>query len=73
VPLPTGKWLKGRSYPTPGFKVRPGWHATAKPLAPHLSERGRVWKQVLLRGVTPVQRPEAQGGLWYLAKEMKIL
>ena len=71
--LKPGKWLKAKSYPTEGFAVRPGWHATSKPVAPHLSKKGRVWKQVELRGVVEFVRPQAQGGLWYLAKEMRIV
>jgi len=71
--LPCGAWLKARRIPTKGFAVRPGWHATARPVAPHLSKRGRRWFKVELHGVTQVERPKSQGGAWYLAKWMKIL
>jgi hypothetical protein len=71
--LPIGEWLEAQSIPTKGFAVRYGWHALAKPMAPHLSKRGRAWFRVRLSGVTKVQRPQSQGGLWYIAKQMKIL
>jgi len=71
--LPVGKWLKAESYPTKGFAVRPGWHACAKPEAPHLSTRDRAWFLVEIKKVTEHQRPEAQGGLWYTAEKLRII
>jgi len=68
----TGVWLKAESVPTPGFAFRPGWHAAAKPFAPHLSIRGRQWCAVTLRGVKEHIRPATQGGLWYTAKYMRV-
>lgn len=73
VTLPPGKWLKAKPHKTEGFSFRPGWHATPKPFAPHLTEKGRVWKKVMLKGVKEHRKPAAQGGLWYLATQMKIL
>ena len=71
--LPIGEWLEAEEYPTKGFALRPGWHATLEPVAPHLKTEGRVWRKVLLSGVTKHQRPEAQGGTWLLANQMLIL
>ncbi len=70
--IPIGKWLKAESHRTPGFAFRPGWHATLRPFAPHLSTRGRVWCRVSLRGVKRYARPKSQGGAWLLAKQIRI-
>jgi hypothetical protein len=70
--IPFGVWLKAKPHRTPGYAFRPGWHATVRPVAPHLSLKGRVWCRVRLRGVTEYIRPKAQGGTWLLAKQMKI-
>lgn len=66
-------WLRAESHPTPGFAVRPGWHVRAEPKAPHLSKVGRQWFKVEIEGWTEHLRPEAQGGLWYTAKRMRVL
>lgn len=71
--LPIGEWLDAEEIPTKGFAVRKGWHCTANPIAPHLSEKNRVWKKVEIDGYTEFQRPNSQGGLWYLASRMRIL
>jgi len=73
VALAVGKWLKARPYRTPGFAFRPGWHATTRPHAPHLTTKGRVWKKVALKGVKKFYRPAHEGSVWYLATQMKIL
>lgn len=71
--VPIGKWINAKCHPTPGFKVRKGWHILAKPNAPHLSKKGRIWVKVEMAGITELQRPKAQGGLWYLANKMRIV
>lgn len=76
--LPYNEWMDSENYPTKGFAVRPGWHCTEKPVAPHLkmklkSGEKRVWKPVLIEDYTEVKRPDNQGGLWFLAKRMVIL
>ena len=71
--LPLGVWLPAASYPTKGFAVRPGWHVTKRPHAPHLSLQGRRWYCVEFRGYEVLQRPARQGGTWYLARQLKIL
>ena len=73
TPIPFGKWLKAKALKTKGFKFRPGWHACAKPVAPHLSKKGRVWCYVELDDIVELQKPEAQGGTWYLAKKMRLV
>ena len=76
--LPLGIWMEADNHPTKGFAERPGWHCTAEPVAPHLkmvlkSGEVRVWKKVMIEDYSEFKRPENQGGLWYLAKRMKIL
>lgn len=71
--VPMGEWMPAEEHPTKGFAFRPGWHAMATPEAPHLSEKGRAWFKVKLRNVTVYERPGAQGGKWYLAREIKVI
>lgn len=71
--LQKGVWLEAREFPTKGFKFRPFWHCTEKPEAPHLSEKGRVWLKVEMRDFEVFERPEHQGGRWFLAKQIKIV
>jgi len=66
------EWLKAETVPTKGFALRPGFHCCSQPVAPHLTKEGRVWVEVLIKGVKKHQRPISQGGLWYTAKQMKI-
>jgi hypothetical protein len=66
-------WYESECHPTKVFKVRQGWHCTSTPNAPHLSERDRVWVKVEIEGVEEFKRPESQGGLWYLADNIKFL
>jgi hypothetical protein len=68
-----GEWLLAEDHPTKGYARRPGWHITEKPLAPHLSERGRVWREVEFEDYVELRRPVQQGGLWFLAKRMRVL
>ena len=70
---PGAAWLKANVHPTKGFKVRPGWHCTAEPKASHLSPVGRVWCLVEILDYTELKRPQAQGGLWYIADKLKIV
>ncbi len=44
----------------------------AKPEAPHLSKKGRVWVKVEIKEVEEFIRPESQGGMWYLAQNIKF-
>lgn len=71
--IPVGKWLWAERHPTKGFAVRPGWHCTCEPRAPHLSPTGRVWARVEVENAQPYERPAAQGGRWLLAERMRVL
>ena len=70
----TGHRHEAESHPTKGFAVRPGWHCTTEPNAPHLKlTADRVWRRVEISGVTRFSRPSAQGGEWLLARRLKVL
>lgn len=70
--LEKGIWMEAECFPTKGYKVRPFWHCTSKPIAPHLSEKNRVWLKVEMEEYTEFKRPKSQGGKWYLAQRIKI-
>lgn len=70
--VPIGVELEAEDHPTKGYAHRPGWHCTHKPIAPHLSEKDRVWAEVEIEDYTEFKRPITQGGLWYLANRMKV-
>ncbi len=67
------EWLEAENYPTKGFAVRPFWHCTSEPIAPHLSEKNRVWVVVSMEEYSEYIRPESQGGKWFLAKRIKLI
>lgn len=71
--LPMNEWMEAEIFPTKGFALRPFWHCTSTPNAPHLSMKNRVWLKVEMRDFEEYQRPENQGGMWYLAKKIKIV
>lgn len=71
--IPLGVTLQAEAHRTKGFAFRPGWHCTHQPVAPHLSEKGRVWCEVEIGDFTEFSRPEHQGGLWFLANQMRVL
>ena len=71
--LPLNTWMDAECHPTKGFAVRQGWHTTGAPHAPHLSKNGRVWLKVEIDDYERLERPESQGGLWYLAQRMKVI
>lgn len=70
--IPLNTWLRAESHPTTGFHVCPGWHVMEKPLAPHLSMKGRVWREVEIKAYKAMPKPKAQGGMWWIAKWMKV-
>ena len=71
--IPIGEWLEAETHHRrKGYAYRPGWHVTFKPHAPHLSTRGRVWVEVEIEDFERYKRPESQGGMWGLAKKMKV-
>jgi len=71
--IPFNTWLEAESHPTKGFKERPFWHCTSQPVAPHLSEKNRIWVKMEIEDFEEFKRPNNQGGLWYLAKKVKFL
>lgn len=61
-------------HPTKGYAHRPGWHICSKKDAPHLRQDGdRVWCEVRFTPHKVIERPAAQGGIWYLGSDMEIL
>lgn len=67
-------WYPAQAYRTKGYAMRPGWHALQQPCAPHLKSGGdRVWMVVKIKDYEIVERPESQGGKWFIAKYLKIL
>ena len=71
--IPIGEWIFSEEHKTKGYKFRPGWHVTTKPEAPHLSDKGRAWYEVEVEDYYKMNRPKSQGGVWLIAKKMKIL
>lgn len=71
--LPIGEWMEAECFETKGYKVRPYWHCTVHPEAPHLTTKGRVWREVEIEDYIEFDRPEHQGGKWLLANKIKIL
>lgn len=71
--IPVGVWLPAEDHPTKGYAQRPGWHCVAEQKAPHLKKKeDRVWCKVSVRDYTEFSRPDSQGGLWYLANQLKV-
>ena len=71
--VPIGTWMPSEEHPTKGYAYRPGWHVMPRPNAPHLTENGRVWVEVEIEDFSEFNRPESQGGTWYLANWMKVI
>lgn len=71
--IPKNEWLVAEDHPTKGYKHRPAWHCVAKPHAPHLSDKGRVWCIVHIEEFISMERHASQGGIWYLAQRMYII
>jgi hypothetical protein len=71
--IPLNEWLPAENHPTPGYTIRPWWHCTGEPAAPHLGMTGRAWYEVEMRGAREFPRPASQGGMWYLAEWIKVL
>lgn len=70
--IPVGEWLPAEAHSTKGFAYRPGWHCCFRPVAPHLSEKGRVWVECDVEQFRTYDRPESQGGAWVLAERIRI-
>jgi hypothetical protein len=69
-----GEWYDAEEHRTKGYAFRPGWHLCARPVAPHLSVNDRrVWCMVEFEHRETMNRPQHQGGTWYLGSQMRIL
>ena len=71
-----GGWYTAEDHPTKGYAHRPGWHICASiENAPHLKHDidNRVWCRVQFFGAKKIDRPENQGGFWWLALRMRII
>jgi hypothetical protein len=79
IVIPVGEWMiADHSLPHPGLAHRPGFHCCSKKSAPHIklklkSGEQRVWCLVEIEDFKAHERPESQGGLWYVAEKMKII
>ena len=79
IVIPVGEWMiADHSLPHPGLAHRPGFHCCSKKSAPHIklklkSGEQRVWCLVKIEDFKAHERPESQGGLWYVAEKMKII
>jgi hypothetical protein len=76
--IPFNQWLQAGEYKTKGYALRPGWHATLKPEAPHLKMQlangeVRQWYMVELINERVYNRPESQGGTWVLGSAMRVM
>jgi len=75
--LDIGVWYEAEDIPTKGYAHRPGWHATLKPVAPHLkletTSQKREWYEIEVQDYQKFDRPESQGGTWVIANKMKIV
>jgi len=67
------EWLPAEFHPKKKFKPRKGWHCCSTPQAPHLSIKGRIWCKVEISDYSELVRPDSQGGIWYIAENMKVL
>jgi hypothetical protein len=71
--LHAGRTYHAEDHKTKGFAHRPGWHVCSAPVAPHLSKKDRVWCKVDFDHKETLQRPECQGGTWYLGHSLQII
>lgn len=74
--MTTNEWYTAEDHQTKGYAHRPGWPICSSPdNAPHLKQDidNRVWCRVQFFDATKLDRPESQGGTWWLANRMRIL
>jgi len=72
--LERGRVYQAEEHRTKGYAYRPGWHICKAPVAPHLRQTGeRVWCRVSFVHRATLQRPDHQGGTWYLGSALRIL
>ncbi len=70
-----GIWYEAEDAQPTNLKNRVGFHATTKPTVPHIKiiPDQVVWLEVEIEDFETIQRPESQGGTWYLARYLKII
>jgi len=75
--IPLNTWMIAEDHKTPKFAHRPGWHICSEPNAPHIKLnpkcQKRAWFKVQFFKYETLNRPQSQGGIWFIAKYMKIL
>lgn len=70
----TGVWYEAEDAQPKELKNRVGFHCARKPSVPHIKIiPGKVvWVEVEIDDYELINRPESQGGIWYLARFLKI-
>lgn len=71
-----GQWMEAESHPTKGFALRPGWHCTLAPVAPHLKtdlKSGGNSEVVQGEGSGDQNIPETRVTRWNLGSRSKTL
>ena len=76
--IEVGKWLEAIDGKPKNLANRPGFHCTHSPEAGHIklelkSGEKRKWFKVEIDDYYEFPRPKNQGGLWFIAKKMKII
>ena len=72
--IETNDWHLAEAHRTKGYAFRPGWHICPTKHAPHLKMKtDRVWCRVQFFDAVTIERPENQGGYWWLADRMRIM
>ena len=73
-PLKVGEWMDAEPHLTNGYTFRPYWHCVGNmDKVKHLSTKNRKWFEVEIEDYETLLRSEHMGGLWYLAKRIKII
>lgn len=76
--LAPGVTYEAEDRPTKGYAHRPGWHTFSQPVGPHLSKAPkagapRQWWEVVITVSAVYDRPECQGGVWYLGSDLTLI
>jgi hypothetical protein len=75
--IPIGEWMEAIDGKPKALANRPGFHCTHSPEAGHIKMRlksgeERRWYEVEIKDYYEFPRPECQGGMWFIAKHMRI-
>lgn len=72
--IPIGEFIEAKMHNPKKLAYRPGWHTTEKPFAPHIKEKeNRRWYKVEISDYYELNRPQFQGGKWFIAQKMKVI